>query len=620
MQISDPRVNRRSAWIRCAPLFMFTFTLALTLALCGCDDGESTRATDTSDTVGSMGGEALTPDQKPDDPCVEGIGIDIDGDQICDGVWPDWSATARLEPGTHRGDVFQLGAKLPAFVREGLYHAQHWPVAISGVFIPYRMLTRTLNPDEPDPALQRLRAVAGQLYGFNTLDGFYDWLGLVPYNAPDAEGPYASPIPSENPPQTPMGASVVETEHGPGLTFTCTACHAGRLLGRTVIGLANKRSRANDFFAVAHQVLPALRLEQIREVLDLNEDELALLDQSIDASSSVGFKSPAVLGLDTSVAHVSLSLARRGDDPHASPSLERQENPASTALGEVVADSKPLPWWTVKYKTRWFADGSVTAGNPLVINILWNEIGRGTDLRALDGWIDENRRALDALTAAVFASSPPRWTDYFSPESIDLERARAGQALFAARCASCHGTYEKAWDSDEQSELSALERLETTRVIYHAQTPTFDVGTDTGRAQGQAALHQQITRLHIYTKHGIESVLPNGYVPPPLDGVWSRYPYLHNNSVPSLCALLSPVSERPVTFRQGPSESESDFDAECVGYPVGDAIPDAWSEIEDSLFDVRRSGLSNIGHDESVWGGPLTGEERGALIMFLKTL
>jgi 16S rRNA (cytosine1402-N4)-methyltransferase len=36
----------------------------------------------------------------------------------------------------------------------------------------------------------------------------------------------------------------------------------------------------------------------------------------------------------------------------------------------------------------------------------------------------------------------------------------------------------------------------------------------------------------------------------PLDGIWLRAPYLHNGSVPTLRALLSP-STRPVTFRRG---------------------------------------------------------------------
>ena len=112
--------------------------------------------------------------------------------------------------------------------------------------------------------------------------------------------------------------------------------------------------------------------------------------------------------------------------------------------------------------------------------------------------------------------------------------------------------------------------------------------------------------------------------PPPLDAIWARYPYLHNNSIPTLCALLTPES-RPLTFRQGPSEDpDTDFDPTCVGYPTGDAIPPEWEAIEDSLIDTTRPGLSNQGHTLMLDGTdgtpPITPDERADLIEFLKTL
>ena len=43
----------------------------------------------------------------------------------------------------------------------------------------------------------------------------------------------------------------------------------------------------------------------------------------------------------------------------------------------------------------------------------------------------------------------------------------------------------------------------------------------------------------------------NGYANAPLDGLWLRAPYLHNGSVPTLEALLSPPAERPRAFLRG---------------------------------------------------------------------
>ena len=142
-----------------------------------------------------------------------------------------------------------------------------------------------------------------------------------------------------------------------------------------------------------------------------------------------------------------------------SKSAEHEQNPRPNELETLVADSKPMPWWNMKHKTRWLADGSIVAGNPVHTNFLWNEIGRGTDLEVLEQWLDENDEVVRALTAAVFASEAPRWTDFFPAESLDLEQAKRGQSLFVERCATCHGTYEKGWEGENADELSHSERL-----------------------------------------------------------------------------------------------------------------------------------------------------------------
>ncbi|MCB9543439.1 MAG: hypothetical protein H6703_13460 [Myxococcales bacterium] len=234
----------------------------------------------------------------------------------------------------------------------------------------------------------------------------------------------------------------------------------------------------------------------------------------------------------------------------------------------------------------------------------------------------QNPRAIDTLTVAVFATEPPRWTDYYPPETIDLAAARRGQQSFALRCATCHGTYHKAWDDPTITDPTT--RLTTTRVDYHERTPTYDVGTDPHRHQGMQHFADRLNALAISQWMQTTVEPQTGYVPPPLDGIWARYPYLHNNSIPTLCALLTPDA-RPQTFHQGPSEDPAtDYDPTCVGYPTGEAIPPAWLDIKDSLIDTTRPGLSNQGHtlmlDGTDGNPPITEPERMDLIEFLKTL
>ena len=254
-----------------------------------------------------------------------------------------------------------------------------------------------------------------------------------------------------------------------------------------------------------------------------------------------------------------------------------------------------------------------------------NEIGRGTDLYELEAWLADNSRAVDALTVAIFATPPPVWTDFFDPSSIDLESARRGQAEFASRCAACHGTYEKAWDSADAADLPPADQLKTTKVVYHASTPVIDVGTDPQRARGMEYFAQALNDLEISKWMKTTVTVQEGYIPPPLEGIFTRYPYLHNGSVPTLCELLTPAAERSTQFYQGPSENEAtDYDSNCVGYPVGDAVPEAWRAIEDGLVDTLEEGVSNQGHEFML--GPYNGlpalspERRADLIMFLKTL
>ena len=74
-------------------------------------------------------------------------------------------------------------------------------------------------------------------------------------------------------------------------------------------------------------------------------------------------------------------------------------------------------------------------------------------------------------------------------------------------------------------------------------------------------------------KIGAERQRINGYMPNelqgelaykvrPLNGVWATPPYLHNASVPSVYALLSPIEERPKKFYLGNRE----YDPVNLGY------------------------------------------------------
>ena len=238
---------------------------------------------------------------------------------------------------------------------------------------------------------------------------------------------------------------------------------------------------------------------------------------------------------------------------------------------------------------------------------------------------------IEELTTAVFANPAPQWKEFFGESSLRLSEAKRGEKYFNQSCVRCHGTYEKAWALSPdafralQKNRANLRVFDTVKVTYFETTPTTDVGTDPNRNQGMQAMVEGLNPLRFSKNHGISIETQVGYVPPPLDGIWARYPYLHNNSVPSLCALMTPPEKRPVHYYAGEAiDPNRDYDQRCVGYPSGTAVPHEWKQNPDYEFNTQKQGLSNQGHYSKMFlrhGKEIfTPEQKMDLIEYLKTL
>lgn len=539
---------------------------------------------------------------------------------------PDWGPGAKIPVGEERSNIFNLDSReLKAQRRKGFIHAVQYPVEVTGLYVPFKPLVNFFSPDR-DPLRDLILRLTTQKMDFSSVDEMYDWIGLNPYNDEDAQGIYKIPYPEGVKPKRPMGASLIETAQGQGLTFSCATCHSENLFGTSVMGLTNKTVRANAFFHQAKKYVPKVPSWIFQKVTGASDLETQLFKRTKNNLRSVGVKKPETLGLDTSLGQVALSLARRGGDESARKSRFFESFPRYNALsGAHIADSKPMPWWNLKYKTRWLADGSIVSGNPILTNFLWNEIGRGTDLEELEDWMKRNKDTIQELTVAAFSTQAPPWGDFFDVKKINLAKAKRGQRHFENTCKKCHGSYQKGWQADNADELSLDELVATTRVNYHEETPVKDVGTDPGRYQGMQHFSERLNELKISKWMDTVVEPQEGYVPPPLVGIWARYPYFHNNSIPNLCALLTPPSQRPKVFWQGPAKNKkTDFSQECVGYPVGEDVPESWKKVEDARFDTGREGLSNSGHYKMLLNddGPekYSWDEKMELIEYLKTL
>lgn len=538
---------------------------------------------------------------------------------------PNWSENVEIrEP---RENIYELSEdQFKETIQTGKRHALIYPVTVSYLRIPFGPLSNFFETTPDDPARKLLFDLAKVVSPFQSIQEMFRWLGLNDYpSTVQSENPNELPVLTAEEKSLPMGTTIIKDEFGDGLTFGCATCHSSDLFGVKVLGLTNRFPRANEFFRKGAALAPYVNSFIFKNLLQTTEGERLMLVRAKENLKYVGAKQPVSIGLDTSLAQVALSLAKRDQDEYATRTKFSHRFPRKNKLETMVSDSKPAVWWNLKYKNKWLSDGSIVSGNPVHTNFLWNEIGRGTDLKILEKWLIDNTKTIEALTAAVFATKPPRFENFFGVDSINIEKAKRGQSHFVKSCQKCHGTYEKGWDLEYSNSLSKKELIQNYRVTYHTQTPIKDVGTDPGRYLGMNEFAKDLNNLKISKTIGTKVIPQKGYVPPPLDGIWARWPYFHNNSIPSLCALLTPGAARPVTYWAGPAQNkQTDFDQECIGYPIGEKTPDSWKQNKEFLYDSSKEGLSNKGHDDRIFikdGREIySREEKLELIEFLKTL
>ena len=459
-------------------------------------------------------------------------------------------------------------------------------------------------------------------FGIQTYNDLFYWLGLVDYPSEEEES-NEFPYPEGTRPEYLLGYSKINLEGTDVFTMSCATCHSGQLFGKSVLGMSKRFPRANAFFIKGVQASRYYNSRVFQNLTKATDDEMFYLERSLENLKSVGLKMPLALGLDTSLAQVSLSLNKRKPDEWATKSSYFENNPRPDILNSTPGDSKPAVWWNLKYKTRWLSDGSVVSGNPIVTNILWNEIGRGSDLEDLEEWIKNNEQKVKELTTAVFSIEAPRIEDFFDVSLLDETKVLKGERLFNQACSKCHGTYTKNWSLKEFDDSPWSERVKTFKVNYPKPTKVVDVGTDPYRYTSMKSL-EKLNALKISKDHQVVIQSQKGYVPPPLVGIWARWPYFHNNSIPNLCALMTPPDSRPRSFYMGaPIDKNKDFDFKCNGYPTGLKTPISWWKNE--RYVTGRAGLLNTGHYEKIFTNKegkekFTQVEKNNLINFLQTL
>ena len=193
---------------------------------------------------------------------------------------PDWSRGA-LVPEGGRANIHQLNDKEWQAARTaGKIHALNYPVEITGVQIPIILSEISWKA----PRIIQVENLSKDLFkktsGFKTLDDFEAWLGLSSYPKSSdqiLESVESVPYPEGTYPNRRMGTSLVETENGVGLTFSCAACHVGNLFGTPVIGMPTRFPRANTIFKLGKTAVTSVPTGIIAGITDADPGEVQIL-------------------------------------------------------------------------------------------------------------------------------------------------------------------------------------------------------------------------------------------------------------------------------------------------------------------------------------------------------
>ncbi len=346
-------------------------------------------------------------------------------------------------------------------------------------------------------------------------------------------------------------------------TMNCFSCHGGEVAGQVVPGVPNARYAMQTLYAETRATKRLMGQKPWGKEL-----------------TSLFFPLGGSRGTTNAVMFGVALKAFRDDDLNIV--LDRPKPKL------VHHDMDAPPWWHFRKKTRLYSDGFVEKGHRALMPFL---MVKENGPEKFPQWEDDFRDIAAYLTSL----QPPAY-----PFEIDRQLASEGEQIFIKNCAECHGTYGKNETYPER--IVPIDEIATDRVRLDA------LSTDHRKGYGQSW----------FAYHGGQETIdqPDGYLAPPLDGIWASAPYFHNGSVPTLWHVLRP-DQRPHVWRQ----ADGSYDQELVGLDVttSERVPAAVRAAQErrEYFNTRLFGKGAGGHD---FPAKLPESEKRRLLEYLKTL
>lgn len=363
--------------------------------------------------------------------------------------------------------------------------------------------------------------------------------------------------------------------------MTCLVCHAGAVGGRTILGLPNTRL---DFSGLYEDV------EATVVLMHGDKPGNPPFPQGLMFLAH-GVKDPKRVTFPDGL--LSLSRGTYNSFTFSVAFFSFRDNDLNVLAQPL--DLKPLnhyldppPLWNSAKKTRFYYDGFTEKTLRPLMQFSLDPSFSGPQFRAWESDYED-------IYAWLMTLSSPK---YDGP--IDEAMAAEGEKIYSDTCWTCHGTPGRGG-------------LYKNRIV-----PIDKVDTDRGRLDGLSPAFKAHLSESWLGQYGQTDIIlkPEGYVAPPLDGIWASAPYLHNGSVPTLYHMLFP-RERPAAWRVTDDDA---YDQKRMGLKIEEyaAMPPTRTPIERrSIYDTRRPTMSNRGH---LFAEELTREQRMKLLEYLKTL
>lgn len=371
--------------------------------------------------------------------------------------------------------------------------------------------------------------------------------------------------------------NLVKTKNNNSLVVpNCLQCHGQEFNGNLVIGLGNtfldfsKPFKRND-------VKGKITQKVMRFILPQQYQSSRVLIRSF--STIAPYLQTETQGVNAADRLAILLVAHRNPE-----TLEWSDKALLEIPEEVIPTDVPA-WWLLKKKNAMFFNGFGRGdfGKFLMLSNLLT--------------VSDTSEAAETFThfkdvlAYLKSIEAPRY-----PHSIDSTLAVSGKAVFNNNCSKCHGVYGD--NVTYPNLLIPAHIIKTDSLLFKAnyQNPQFiEWFNKSWYANGHYP-----ARLQPF----------NGYIAPPLDGVWITAPYLHNGSVPTLEALLN-SKERPRYWQRDFEQPEYDYVNVGWKYEVKN------EGNSRKIYNTDKPGYRNTGH---TFGDRLNKEDRKAVIEYLKTL